>query len=157
MSCCPGHHFFTQGSISPGIAIQFRFNGQQFPLVVDSHFDPDSGCVPFGVDEETFVAIKEQFDRSPGCIGKQCCMDLTADILLAAKAATHDLTDDTNSILLPAKRLCNLLPIGIGDLRADIDLHASIRSRNCYTAFWFQKSMFGGGCMEGVFKNLICL
>ncbi len=84
-------------------------------------------------------------------------MDLTGDIFLTAKAAAHQLPDDAHALLGPAERRSDLLPVGVGDLRANINLHAPIRGRAGNAAFRLQKGMFRDGSVEGVLEDHIGL
>src|SRR3990172_1642103 len=84
-------------------------------------------------------------------------MDLPHHIFLAAEAATHQLSNDTHTRLIPTHHTRHLSPILIRNLRTAINFYATIRGRHSDAAFRFEEGMIVNRRMERVLQNHIRL
>ena len=65
--------------------------------------------------------IVEDLHRAAGGLGQQRGVDLAHDVLFAAKAAADEGADDAHLVLGQAQGGRDLVPVGVGDLRTDVD------------------------------------
>src|SRR5574339_212228 len=80
-------------------------------------------------------------------------MDLSHHIFLAAEAAAHQLPDHAHTLFGPAHHTRHLLAVLIGDLRADINLHPSIRKWHSDTTFRLQEGVVSRGSVEDMLQD----
>ncbi len=151
------HDFLAQRGVGSGVAVQLGFDGGQAAVALCTELDLDLGGVALGVNQQAFVPVKEQLDRSAGNLCQQGGMRLPGEIFFAAESAAHQLPDDAHAFGRPAQDARHLVAVGIGDLRADVDLHAPIGERAGNAALWFQEGVIGDGGMEGVLEDQVCL
>ena len=103
------------------------------------------------------MPVKQELDGPAGGVCQHGCMDLTGNILLAAKSAAHQLPDNTDAFFGPAQDTRHLGAVLVRNLRSHVDLHAPIRRRNCDAALRLQECMLHHRSVEGVLKDHVRL
>ena len=113
-------HLCGQTGIGARVAEQFGLHRGQRAVPLGPRLDADHSGVALGMREHGLGTAVEDLDRVSRGLGQQRGVDLPHDVLFAAERAADQRAHDPHLLRRQAHRRCDLLAVGIGDLRAHI-------------------------------------
>ena len=116
-----GHHLLTQAGVGPAVAVKFRLHRDQRTVAQCARLDADDRAVTFGMENQALLPAVQNLDRPARHLRGQRRVDLSGNVLLAAKAAPHQCPDDAHLLVVQAQALGHLPPVAVRDLAAHID------------------------------------
>ena len=116
-----GQHFLTETGVRAAVAIERCLDSRQFAVTCCASAYANDRGMPLWMNQQAFLARIQHLDRALRFFGEQCRMNLTCDVFLATKAATHECRHDAYRIRLKAQGCGNLVTVSVGNLTADIN------------------------------------
>ena len=115
------HDLLAQAGVGAAVAVEFGLHRGEGTVTLGAGFDTDDGGVALGMEAQALLAGVEHLHRPARHLCGQRGVELAGDVLLAAKAATHDGALDAHSLFGQAETARHLAAVGVGNLAAHVD------------------------------------